>query len=102
MLAHQGGDRDVRTGRQLFAKVEGVTCGQYATDYWEAYVDFVPPQRHVRGKRHTQRAESCNARVRHYLARFHRRTKCYSKSAEMVDATLILFAHKDLALSIIS
>ncbi|MFM7468295.1 MAG: IS1 family transposase, partial [Vampirovibrionales bacterium] len=31
------------------------------------------------------------SRIRHYLARFRRKTFCYSKSLEMVKATLTIF-----------
>jgi insertion element IS1 protein InsB len=100
-LGHEGGGRNADTGRRLFTKIRDIACANYATDNWEAYRDFIPPHKHVLGKRHTVVAESGNARIRHYLARFHRRTKCYSKSAAMVDATLLLFAHKKLVLSIL-
>jgi len=36
------------------------------------------------------------------LARFKRKTHCYSKSIEMVRLTLYLFFYKDLALYIVS
>lgn len=100
-LAHQEGQRDFYYGRQLFDQVKGIRCPCYATDHWESYNDFLPPEKHVRGKRHTHCLESFNATVRHYLARFHRRTKCYSKSAQMVSASLTLLFHRDLALSIL-
>ena len=40
----------------------------------------------------TQRSESNNARQRHWFARFRRRTCVVSRSAEMVEATMALFA----------
>jgi len=33
--------------------------------------------------------ESVTSRIRHYLARFHRKTFCYSKALYMVHATTI-------------
>jgi insertion element IS1 protein InsB len=40
----------------------------------------------------TQRIESNNARQRHWFARFRRRTCVVSRSVEMVEATMALFA----------
>ncbi|MCB9809692.1 hypothetical protein H6771_01820 [Candidatus Peribacteria bacterium] len=34
------------------------------------YQKILPPSQHLIGKKHTQRIESANCRVRHYLARF--------------------------------
>ncbi len=37
--------------------------------------------------------EGYNSRIRHYLARFKRKTKCYSKSVQMIESSLnLLFA----------
>ena len=72
-----------------------------ATDKFEPYTDFVPADRHLRSKKHTQAIESFHATVRHYLARFHRKTHCYSKSSALVRATLNLFFFRELAISII-
>jgi len=46
---------------------------------------------HIQSKKATQTIESHNGRLRHFLARLARRTKCYSKSLEMLEASLILF-----------
>jgi len=45
-------------------------------------------------KRETYTVESYNGLLRHYLARFRRRTKCYTKSEEMLNLTLLLFCAK--------
>jgi insertion element IS1 protein InsB len=49
--------------------------------------------RHHIGKDQMQRSESNNARQRHWLARFRRRTCVVSRSVAMVDASMALFAH---------
>ena len=54
------------------------------TDHWKAYGDFLPPSKHFASKAETFTVEACNARIRHYLARFGRKTKCYSKSQKMM------------------
>ena len=44
----------------------------------------------------TYTVEGMNSELRHYLARFHRKTKCYSKSPRMVILSLYLFMAKDI------
>jgi IS1 family transposase len=46
-----------------------------------------------RGKSETQLIESVNSSIRDNLSRFNRKSKRYSKSYEMLDATLMLFFH---------
>ena len=57
-----------------------------------SYDEALPVGRHYIGKDHTQHSESNNSRQRHWLARFRRRTCVVSRSVEMVDATMALFA----------
>jgi hypothetical protein len=42
--------------------------------------------------------ESYNSVLRRRLARLHRKTKCYSKSAEMLRLSVLLLINKNLAL----
>ena len=46
---------------------------------------------HVETKAETSAIEGLNSRIRHYLARFRRKTFCYSKAIAMVQATLTVF-----------
>jgi insertion element IS1 protein InsB len=39
------------------------------------------------------RIEGENTRLRHYLARLHRKTLCYSKSLEMLQCSIRLLLH---------
>ena len=66
----------------------------YASDYWRSYKDFLPPEKYIQSKEETYTLESYNSRVRHYLARFKRKTKCYSKSVEMIVISLNLLINK--------
>jgi insertion element IS1 protein InsB len=45
------------------------------------------------GKTYMTRVEGENTRLRHYLARLHRQTLCYSKSVEMLKCSLRLLLH---------
>ena len=76
--------RLARWGVRLF-------CTDDCTDDWAPYA-ALPVGRHYIGKDQTQRSESNNARQRHWFARFRRRTCVVSRSVEMVDATMALFA----------
>jgi insertion element IS1 protein InsB len=53
---------------------------------------LIPTEQHVIGKEHTFRIESDNSNTRHRIGRFTRRTKVVSKSKEMVDLTMRLWA----------
>jgi len=66
----------------------------YATDCWQSYEDFLPTEKHIQSKAETYTVESYNSRVRHYLARFKRKTKCYSKSLEMIVISLNLLVNR--------
>ncbi len=65
----------------------------YATDGFKAY-RALPPKKHLVGKAYTFTVEGKNSQLRHYLARFHRRTKCYSKAVHMIFDSLTLLIHK--------
>ncbi|MDR0580983.1 MAG: IS1 family transposase, partial [Holosporaceae bacterium] len=51
-------------------------------------------------KSETCLVESYNSVLRYYLARLHRKTKCYSKSAEMLRLSVTLLLNKHTLLSI--
>jgi insertion element IS1 protein InsB len=44
----------------------------------------------VQTKAETFTVEGYNSRIRHYLARFKRKTKCYSKAQHMMEISLNL------------
>lgn len=67
----------------LWQKIEKVAVGVVAADYWKAYNEIVPEKQLVQTKAETYTVESYNALIRHFLARFRRKTKCYSKSVPM-------------------
>lgn len=65
----------------------------FCTDDYAPYDAALPAGRHYIGKDQMQASESNNARQRHWFARFRRRTCVVSRSVEMVEATMALFAH---------
>ena len=78
------GDRTTATGLKLWEKIKHLQVNSYASDYWRSYEDFLPSEKHIQSKEETYTVASYNSRVRHYLARFKRKPKCYSKSLEMI------------------
>ncbi len=102
VLSFQTGDRSYQTGIKLWNKIKEIKTSKYATDYWEPYLKFIPKDKHLQTKAETYTIEGWNSRLRHFVARFHRRTHCYSKSVEMIDNTLNLFIHKEAALALYS
>ncbi len=65
----------------------------YCTDDYAPYDRALPVGRHYVGKDETIMSERDHARLRHWFARFRRRTVVVSRSAAMVDRTIALFAH---------
>ncbi len=64
----------------------------YCTDDFGPYETLLPVGRHYIGKEETVAIEQVNSRLRHGFARFRRRTCVVSKTLDMVDATIALFA----------
>ena len=75
----------------------------YCSDHWKAYEDFIPKEKHLQTKAETYTVEGYNSRIRHYLARFKRKGKCYSKAECMIEISLnLLFLKLNNNLSIIT
>jgi insertion element IS1 protein InsB len=84
------GGRDDKTCRKLLAKV-GLKGRTFLTDDWDGYHRLIPESQLFTGKDLTFSIEQDNSNIRHFLARFRRRTKVVSKSVEMVDLSLRLY-----------
>jgi IS1 family transposase len=76
----------------LHDKAKHLKNGTFYTDRWDAFIEILPPERHVLGKAGTFTIEQDNSNTRHHLGRFTRRTKIVSKSKEMVDLTIRLWS----------
>ena len=64
----------------------------YYTDHWEVYSKVIPNDRLSQSKSQTVNIERNNARQRHWFARFRRKSIVVTKSLEMLDLTMALFA----------
>ena len=74
------GSRGTETGKELWEKIKDKTIIHVMTDYWKAYKEFVPNEKHIQSKSETYTVEGYNSLFRHFLARLRRKTKCYTKS----------------------
>jgi insertion element IS1 protein InsB len=84
------GGRDDATCQQLLDKI-GLEGKTFITDDWEGYHRLIPADQLYTGKHLTYPIEHDNSNIRHYIARFRRRTKVVSKLKEMVDLSLRLY-----------
>jgi len=64
------------------------------SDYWSPYGKFVPPELHTQSKAETYTVEGYNSLFRHFLARLRRKSKCYSKSKDMLKYSVMLLMLK--------
>jgi IS1 family transposase len=87
------GDRSAETFKPLWKILRGWQCFLYVTDGYGVYPCFINDADHLVSKTYMTRVEGENTRLRHYLARLHRRTLCYSKTEEMLRLSIKLLLH---------
>jgi len=66
----------------------------YCTDGYLGYLDVIFPGRHIRNirdKSDTHNIESVNADLRHYISGLARRSRCFYRSLETLEAVLDVF-----------
>lgn len=87
---------------KLWNKIKEKEVGVFCSDHWKSYAEFIPQEKHIQSKAETFTVEGYNSIVRHFLARFKRRTKCYSKAKHMIEKSLLLlFLKRNNQLSIL-
>jgi insertion element IS1 protein InsB len=86
------GRRDDATCQELLDQI-GVEGKTLVTDDWEGYHRLIPEDQLFTGKDLTAPIEQDNSNIRHFLARFRRRTKVVSKVVEMVDLSMKIDHH---------
>ncbi len=87
------GDHSGETFAPLWELVSLWQCYFYVTDGWKVYPNFIPDGDQIISKIYMTRVEGENTRLRHYLARLHRKTLCYSKSEKMFRYSIKLLIH---------
>ena len=88
------GGRSTKTGSKLWNKIKEQAAGIVATDYWRPYNEMVPEDMLIQTKAETYTVESYNELIRLFLARFRRKTNCYSKSQLRMELSLKLLMAK--------
>ena len=64
----------------------------FCADEYSVYEESIPEEELFQSKSQTVHLEQNNGRQRHWFARFRRKSIVVSKSLEMVDLTMALFA----------
>ena len=77
------GDHSAATFRPLWDAISVWQCYFWVSNGNPVYPGFIPDGDQIVSKTYMIRVEGENTRLRHYLARLHRKTLCYSKSVEM-------------------
>lgn len=84
-----------KSPERIQAIVDSVPEAQsYCTDGYSGYVDIVYPGRHirnVRNKNDTFIVEGINADIRHYIPVFARRSRCFCRKIETLEAVFAVF-----------
>jgi insertion element IS1 protein InsB len=88
---------------KLYDKLRYTEVAFYCTDHWKPYEEMLSSQFHIQSKAQTYTIEGYNSRIRHYLARFKRKGKCYSKAVHMIEKSLnLLFLKLNNELTILN
>lgn len=87
------GDHSAATFQILWQVIEFWQCYFWVSDGNPVYPGFIPEGDQIVSKTYMTRVEGENTRLRHYLARLHRKTLCYSKSLEMLKHSVRLLIH---------
>ena len=93
------GYRSSKSFENLCENISHIDARFYATDQYSVY-DIIPYHKHLVGKKYTYTVEWMNHLFRHYLARFTRKTYCWSKSLNMIINSVFLFLYCDFVPSI--
>ncbi|MEA5451941.1 IS1 family transposase [Leptolyngbya sp. CCNP1308] len=87
------GDHSAQTFQLLWQTIEFWQCYFWVSDGYPVYPQFIPEGDQIVSKTYMTRVKGENTRLRHYLARLHRKTLCYSKSLEMLKHSVRLLIH---------
>ena len=97
------GSRDSSTLRRLLLRLESRGVVAYFTDHYKAYAQEITEELLYQSKALTHAIERNNGQQRHWFARFRRKAIAVTRSLEMLNLTLKLFAavhvNKTIALS---
>ena len=86
------GARDKATLSKLIERLSKWEVELFCTDNWSVYQEVIDESKLIQSKSQTYYLEQNNGRQRHWYARFRRKSIVVSKTLEMVDLTMALFA----------
>jgi insertion element IS1 protein InsB len=92
LLDWECGRRDKATLKKLVDRLAPWHVKLYCTDQWGTYASVIPQDKLLQSKATTHAIERNHCRQRHWFGRFKRKSIIVSKSKEMVDLTMALFA----------
>jgi insertion element IS1 protein InsB len=92
LLDWECGRRDKATLKKMLDRLAQWDAKMYCTDKWSTYASVIPQDKLVQSKATTHDIERNHCRQRHWFGRFNRQSIIISKSKEMVDLTMGLFA----------
>ena len=85
------GTRKLEELKQVVDKITLQTPEKVITDKLRGYKGLIYPFLHDTTRYNNNRIERCNLNLRTHIKRLVRKTICYSKSMEMLEATLLLY-----------
>lgn len=71
---------EAETGIKLYNQLRNIDEGFYCNDHRKCYQEMLSSSFHIQSRAETYAVEGYNSRIRHYLARFKRKGKCYGKA----------------------
>jgi insertion element IS1 protein InsB len=92
LLDWECGRRDKKTLKKMVERLAQWDVTMYCTDKWATYASVIPQEKLVQSKATTHDIERNYCRQRHWFGRFKRKSIIVSKSPEMVELTMALFA----------
>jgi insertion element IS1 protein InsB len=92
LLDWECGRRDKKTLKKMVDRLAQWDVTMYCTEKWATYAAIIPPDKLVQSQATTHDIERHHCRQRHWFGRFKRKSIIVSKSHEMVDLTMALFA----------
>src|SRR5262249_12918471 len=108
LLDWECGGRDKATLKKMIDRLVTWDVKMYCTDKRATYASVIPQDKLMQSKATTHAIERNDYRQRHWFGRFKRKSIIVSKSKEMVDLTMALFArfwvngHQDELLSLLT
>jgi IS1 family transposase/transposase-like protein len=94
VLAYVFGRRKDEVFLKLKDLLEPFGITRFYTDDWGSYGRYLDPEKHVIGKRNTQKIERKHLTLRTRIKRLVRKTICFSKSKQMPDIVIGLFVNR--------